>query len=181
MDYSSQHNQAGMPVSGFTLIELLVAIAILSILLGVGMPGLAALTDSSRLRSVTHNLTSAIQLARSEAVNRRTTTAVCQAGTNNQACNFAANWRDGWIVVAARQAGANLQAAAEVEVIRRWEAVNLRVGGVANGLVFAPTGRATVAGQLDSDNGSSTRCLFVNTSGRVSVVDDDDDPNDGCT
>ncbi len=180
MDYASQNILPHAPSAGFTLIELLITLAVLSIVLGLGIPGISALTESSRLRAVTHNLTSAIQLARSEAVNRRTTTAVCQINTNASACDFTASWRNGWIVVVANQPGANLQVAAGVTVVRRWEGINLAINGGANGLVFESSGRSLASSQLDTDSGSDKRCLFVSTTGRIAVVDDDDDPNDRC-
>ncbi|MBN3562478.1 GspH/FimT family pseudopilin [Aliamphritea spongicola] len=166
---SSTSNSVIRCSTGFTLLELMVAIAILGILLGIGIPSYNAMTESTRLRSVTHNLTTAAQLARSEAINRRDTTAVCRANVGFTACSFANDWSNGWVVV--EQTGANLQVAADVDVIRTWDAVDIVVSGAVNGFVFNRSGRATTTGQLRVQNDTDSRCLFVNGSGRVAGAD----------
>ncbi len=166
---SSNIKISGRNSSGFTLLELMVAIAILGILLGMGIPSYNAMTESSQLRAVSHNLTTATQLARSEAISRRETAAVCRANAGFTACGFANDWSNGWLVV--EQTGANLQVAADVDVIRTWEAVDIVVSGAVNGFVFDRSGRATTTGQLRVQNGTDSRCLFVIGSGRVAGAD----------
>ena len=53
---------------GMTLIELLMVIALLTVLLSVGVPGLYGYLEKSRLRSLAETLTTTLYYARSEAI-----------------------------------------------------------------------------------------------------------------
>ena len=55
-------------VRGVTLLELLVALAIGSILLGVGIPAYESVVRNNRLATDTNELVAAIHYARSEAI-----------------------------------------------------------------------------------------------------------------
>lgn len=86
---------------GFTLVELLVVLAVGSILLAIAVPGYGFLTSTSRLATVTNDLMTALQLARSEAVKRGMRVTVCKtgdAGAVPSACDATANWHEGWLV-----------------------------------------------------------------------------------
>ncbi|WP_299197731.1 GspH/FimT family pseudopilin [uncultured Amphritea sp.] len=155
---------------GFTLIELMVALVVLGILLSIGIPSFNSIIESTNLRSVTHSLNSATQLARSEALDRRNEdVAVCRANGAFSACSFGADWSSGWVVVALT--GADLETNTDVEVIRVWEAVDITVSGAANGFVFNGSGRAPTNGDLQIQNNTESRCLRVNGSGRAAVVE----------
>lgn len=87
--------------SGFTLIELVMTIAIAAVLLSVAVPSFQSVIRTNRAASLTNELSTALQLARSEAVSRGKTVTVCKS--NHMAdvsptCNAAASWQDGWIV-----------------------------------------------------------------------------------
>lgn len=152
---------------GFTLLELMVAVIILGIILGLGVPSFNAITESSRLRAVTHSLNSAIQLARSEALSSRENAAACRANVAITACDFDSDWSNGWVVVT--QQGADLETAADVTVIRAWDEVDIVVSGAENGFVFDRRGQADAAVSLLVQNDTDNRCVSVNISGRVAV------------
>jgi type IV fimbrial biogenesis protein FimT len=57
---------------GFTLIELMIGIAILSMLLLFGLPGLGGWIQSSQIRNASESIQGGLQLARAEAVRRNT-------------------------------------------------------------------------------------------------------------
>jgi prepilin-type N-terminal cleavage/methylation domain-containing protein len=59
-----------MKQSGATLMELMVVLAISAILLTIGIPAFASLSQSSRLSSATTELIASLHLARSEAIKR---------------------------------------------------------------------------------------------------------------
>lgn len=84
------------PHSGFTLVELLVTVAIAAILLGVGVPSFIEMIRDSRLGVQYQSLTSALYLARSEAVKRSEIVTVCARKGNASECG--SDWSDGLIV-----------------------------------------------------------------------------------
>ena len=53
---------------GFTLIELIVTLAVAAIIAAIGLPAMQQLINANRLNGQAEELSSAIQLARSEAV-----------------------------------------------------------------------------------------------------------------
>jgi type IV fimbrial biogenesis protein FimT len=58
--------------TGFSLIELMMGIAILSIVMGMGMPSYSVWIQNMRLRNAAESILSGLQLARAEAVRRNT-------------------------------------------------------------------------------------------------------------
>ncbi len=57
-------------LSGFTIIELLVAMAVASVLLGLALPAFDTFIEQRNMTSRVNGFISAVNLARSEAVNR---------------------------------------------------------------------------------------------------------------
>jgi len=155
---------------GFSLLELMVALTVLAILLGIGVPSFNSFIESSRLRSTVHDLNTAVHLARSEAVSRRQIAAACRANTANTACDFGSDWSQGWVVVLLN--GADLETAADVEVVRIWDDVEVTASGAENGFVFGRLGAAEASVSLDIQNDTLNRCISINISGRVLVEED---------
>ncbi|MFO1329694.1 MAG: GspH/FimT family pseudopilin [Rubrivivax sp.] len=56
---------------GFTLVELLVAVSLATVLMALAAPSFRELTARMRVEGVAHNLATDLQLARTEAVQRR--------------------------------------------------------------------------------------------------------------
>lgn len=83
--------------TGFTLIELLMTVAVLSILLAVAAPSMAALKMRSA-STATHNLLMAsFASARLHAVTHRHLTTICP-GNAETGCRSDGVWSEGWIV-----------------------------------------------------------------------------------
>lgn len=82
--------------TGFTLIELMMTLAIAAIVLTLGIPSFQETMRSNRLTTQANDLVTAINLARAEAVKRRSPVSVC-ASSNQTTCTGA--WNAGFIVV----------------------------------------------------------------------------------
>lgn len=82
---------------GFTLVELVVTIALLAILTTLAAPSFAELLRQWRRDSATRELTTSLQLARSEAIKSSRQIMVCPS-TNQTSCTASNEWNTGWIV-----------------------------------------------------------------------------------
>ncbi|MBV1790123.1 GspH/FimT family pseudopilin [Marinobacterium sp. D7] len=83
--------------AGFTLLELMVSLAILAILLGIGIPSFQSFIQNSQLNASKEGLESALYLARSEAVTRRSSITVCRRNSSGSACENSGSWDSGWL------------------------------------------------------------------------------------
>ena len=95
MSTLSQHSPS--PSSGFTMVELMVAVAIVAILTAIALPSFQPTIRSNRLATATNLLSSAISLARSEAIKNTRGGGVCSSA-NGTSCSGATNWSGGWMV-----------------------------------------------------------------------------------
>lgn len=79
-------------ITGFTLIELMVTVVIVAILVTVGVPSFIDMVKNNRISSQASDFTTALMLARSEAVRRGSIVCVKRKGTT------AGSWNAGWDV-----------------------------------------------------------------------------------
>jgi type IV fimbrial biogenesis protein FimT len=88
--------------SGFNLLELMVTLLIAGLVLGFGMPSLAAFMSNNRMAGVANDLVTSIHVARTEAVKRRGIATMCASSNwadDNPDCDLGGDAR-GWIVFA---------------------------------------------------------------------------------
>lgn len=81
--------------AGFTLIELMITLVVAAVLMGVAIPAMAGLVFRTQLSTATNELGSQLALARTEAVNRGRTAALCGSSTGF-ACD--GQWNRGFAV-----------------------------------------------------------------------------------
>lgn len=158
--------------SGFSLIELMVVLVIVGIFLSLALPSFSHVNRSNRATAQSNGLLTALNLARTEAIIRRTRVSVC-AGTGSTCASGGAAWGDGWIVFVDRNAPG--MASDDDEVLRVWPAVKKGDSLVGDGALvsFRSDGFAETAanwvlkpGACESDQQRAVRLV---ASGRSTV------------
>ncbi|WP_260983964.1 GspH/FimT family pseudopilin [Pseudomonas oryzihabitans] len=145
---------------GFTLIETLVALAILAIVVSIAAPSFTRTLQSNRAAVMSNELLGAMQIARSEALKRRTDVTLCRRNVAGDACENGTDWTVGWLMIQ----GAN--------VIRIWEpTTGITLNGPVNGVTYRSTGLTTlVAAQSFSiETPSCRRTVSVSLTGNAFV------------
>ncbi len=85
--------------SGFTLTELLIVLSLAGVMVALGMPHFGDMVQDNRRAAEVNRFVTGLNLARTEALKRRTTVTVCKS-SDGATCTPAAGWEDGWIVFA---------------------------------------------------------------------------------
>ena len=81
--------------SGLTLLELLITMVLAAIIAALAAPSFFSLIKNNQISSARTSLLAGIQLARAEALERKTPVTIC-ASTHGGGCG--GDWTDGWIV-----------------------------------------------------------------------------------
>lgn len=118
-------------LSGFTLVELMITLSVAGILLAVAVPSFNRMMVTSRVTAQSNELVAALNFARSEAIKRNVSMALCRArAADSNVCTSpdTGNWQF-WIV--------RPVAPANAKVVRR---------GVINEFSAALSVRSTLTG-----------------------------------
>lgn len=83
---------------GFTIIELMTVVAVLGVALGIGVPAMNQFILDNRLTSQLNSLSSALAVARSEAIKQNQRTVVCVSSDGATCAVSGTDWNNGWIV-----------------------------------------------------------------------------------
>lgn len=86
---------------GFTLIELMITLLVAAVILGVGVPNFQEFIANNRMAAATNDVISALHMARSEAIKRRTNVTLCPSANwdaDNPACNNGGVIGGGYII-----------------------------------------------------------------------------------
>jgi type IV fimbrial biogenesis protein FimT len=150
--------------AGFTLIELLMTIVIASIVVTLAVPAFTDTIRNNRLTAQSNDLVTAINLARAEAVKRRSDVTVCPS-TDQSTCAASA-WQDGWIV----------RAEASGDVIMAFPAMkgSTTVSATTNTVRYSQRGFLAngnpVTLRLCADSGKTGREITITGTGRPATV-----------
>jgi type IV fimbrial biogenesis protein FimT len=150
---------------GFTLLELIVTLGVAAVLVTVGVPSFLSFVQNNRATTHTNDLVTALNLARSEAMQRGTPVTVCSS-TNGTTCSGATDWSNGWVVLAP---GPTL--------LRTWPKRSGGTGvltGNAAQVQFQPRGSVTAANtvfnvRVPDCTGNQGRDVTIGIAGRISV------------
>lgn len=157
--------------AGVTLIELLTVLAILTILLGVGIPGFQSLLQSQRLTTTTNGLFAAVHLARSEAIQRGARVDLVPAGDGT-------DWKNGWVVFIDENADHKVNDQEKIVFTQGAvpQGIDITSNFTDNDVTYTGTGRSRTNGSLFLEQGArSRRTVTINLLGRARVCNPDAD------
>ncbi len=164
---------------GFTLVELMFTIMVLGVLLGLAVPNFRNFLRNSNLTTSANELLADLNLARTEAIKRRTIVSICSTA-NPEDADPACRAPDGdnfsgWIVFVddatqgvAEAGDFNGAWDAGEEILRRRDAVPSGVTAKSNGAMvsYASTGFLRAA----DGNESATRVFMCDDRGNTKIL-----------
>ena len=131
---------------GFTMIELMVTVTIIAIMLGIGVPSFRDFVAGQKVKSASHDLRTALVLARSEAIKRNAEVTVAPI--------VADSWVSGWTVKAAATTLHQQQAPSGVTFSQ-----------TPSGVIYKANGRPAAASKFQVAGTSTTKCVKVDLTG----------------
>lgn len=142
--------------AAFTLLESLISLIIISIVLAFAFPNLSSILRQNRMDAVITELSSALSLARSEAIKRGVGVSLCSSN-NGTSCTASTDntdkttvgWQYGWLLFADSNADATVgNSDSLIRVYRNPSSEFTLIGNtyVSSKIHYLPTGRITVLG-----------------------------------
>ena len=161
---------------GVTLVELLVTIAVLAIVLALAVPGYGSLVNNIRLSSLTNDLVSALNLARSEAIKRGVRVTLCKSANpmaTEPACQISGSWQDGWVAFVDRDVVG--QRDVDDQLLMVWQGsdhANIAASNFNTFVSYMPDGRSRgpnnlATGSLNICLDGNRRRIILNSTGRI--------------
>lgn len=146
--------------SGFTLVELLVSVVVLGILASLGAGDFQSLIQSQRSKNASFEIFSSLSLARSEAIKRNNFVTVTPTDSTN--------WGKGWAITYIDPVTSDTKTIKSQSELKK-----IIITPAPVSVVYAPTGRATVATPFLLDVATTptanARCIKIELSGMPRV------------
>lgn len=150
----SHHPKRARQASGFTIIELIVTVAIAAILAAIALPSFRDTIMRNRIVTSAASFQADIAYARSEAVRRGVTVALCPAnvltGTPPFSCLSGSDWSNGWLVYVDANASNTLDTG-DATLRERLPEKNLSIVGISGTMSTATQLQARPSGELLQD------------------------------
>lgn len=165
-----------MKLKGFTAVELLITVLVVSILFSIAMPGLREIIQNNRAISLSTDMISAVNLAKTEAIKRGVPVSLCPAKDSTMSvCGTANDWNKGWIVFADPNAnGTILNTSDKIAIQDSLMSGNnitstiTRITFSGNGFVTTGSGNLTLV--ASGCMGKNGRIVTITNTGRISVA-----------
>lgn len=167
-------------VKGFSLIELMVVLSIAAILISIGVPSFRTLIQNQRMTANVNDFFAAINLARSEALQRGVRVDMAAAGDGS-------DWSNGWIVFVDQNVNQTLDSNEKLIFthgpLPAGMSITSNIPGTRLAIGFLPTGfiklaanqkGSTVSFAQDDDDKKRIKLSFI---GRPKVCDAKDTTN----
>jgi type IV fimbrial biogenesis protein FimT len=174
-NYSNIVGKMGMIMvisRGFTLIELLVTLSVASILLAMAVPSYRVFVQDSLILTQSNSFSSAMMLAKSEAVKRSSPVTICSS-TDGLSCNGGNVWSGGWLVFADTDGDGAVDPNEIIQVSAALSGGNTLSGG-RNRVTYAASGYtigfADTFSLCDSRGAAVSRGIILNNQGRLRTV-----------
>lgn len=133
---------------GFTLIEMMVTLTVLAIMLGLGVPSFRNFIAGQKVKSASHDLMTALVLARSEAIKRNAEVTIAPITANT--------WVSGWTV----------KAASSATTVHEQQALSgVTITSPSSNVVYKANGRPASASKFEVAGASATRCVKIDLTG----------------
>lgn len=161
-------------VRGFTIVELMIVLLILAILATIAIPSFRDFIGNSKVTGATNDLVTAINVARSSALQRATPVSVC-ASTDQDTCSGSTDWKTGWIAFTDGAGAPGVKDGADV-LLQSWPGMqgDMLATGSASFLRYDVTGTMNLGGAQVTFDIWQSGCLgnkrgetVVNTIGSV--------------
>lgn len=149
-----QHTMADTYSSGFTLIELIMSVVIGGMIMTMGVPSFSSFIKNNQLTTQVNDFVSTANIARTEAIKRKSRVVVCKSSSGTGCSSSSASWQSGWIAFVDTDNDNTVDAGEDIIAVKK----------------ALPEGATLKSNTTLTSGGSSGVAFFFDAKGRSSVV-----------